>query len=53
MRVHSGHLYLCRHRVHHILTGLAIMGVGAALVIHDRHDWRVAIPDLLFDHLEF
>jgi hypothetical protein len=34
-------LWVCDRRVHHGLVGLALAGLGAALMIHDRSDWRV------------
>jgi hypothetical protein len=31
------------YRVHHWLAGLALVAIGAALMIHDRQDWHDAL----------
>lgn len=36
---HNLRVYLAGRRVHHGLLGCFLVGLGATLVVHDRHDF--------------
>lgn len=38
-------LYIAGRRVHHGLTGIALIAVGALLCLHDRRDWPWPLRD--------
>lgn len=42
---HSARLYVRGRRVHHGLTGVVMLVVGAVLLAHDRRDWPFALDD--------
>ena len=40
-------LFVLKHHIHHGVTGLALMAIGAILVVHDWPDRRRWLTDLL------
>jgi hypothetical protein len=43
--LHGRRLYLAGYRIHHGLVGLALVGFGAVLVLHDLADWPFPLID--------